>query len=213
MTRVGDPWALTASRPTVGTTLAAFYRCDNCMWPNAATGGTVPEHQGKPRTDPPLINPRHDDADHTWYPEAATGKTFDDVPEHIAGAADEAFKCRSFLALRAAVLMARSVVEATCKEKGITSGRLVTKIDSLAKDGHIRAHIKEAAHEIRHLGNDMAHGDFTEPVTIEEADEILEFMGEILHDVFQSPAKIARRKAAREARKASEVAEAQARKE
>ncbi|GAB3586334.1 DUF4145 domain-containing protein [Calidifontibacter terrae] len=205
MTRFGDPWALTASKTKVGDLLAAFYRCDNCMWPSAATGGAVPEYQGLARTDGSLVLGPHEESDHTWYPEAATGMDFPDVPEHIASAADEAVKCRSFHAFRAAVLMARSVVEATCKEKGITSGRLVTKIDSLAKDGHIRAHIKDAAHEIRHLGNDMAHGDFTESVTPEEADEILEFMGEILHDVFQSPAKIARRRALREARAANET--------
>lgn len=200
MTRVGVPWALTPSQPQVGTLLAAFYRCDNCMWPSSATGGGVPQHQGKANVHESLISPRHDAAELTWYPEAATGREFEDVPEHIAGAADEAFKCRSFWALRSAVLMARSVVEATCKAKAITSGNLMTKIDALANAGHVRAHIRDAAHEIRHLGNDMAHGDFIEPITPEEADEILEFMGEILHDVFQSPAKIERRRAAREAR-------------
>lgn len=204
MTRFGAPWALTATQPKAGTLLAAFYRCDNCMWPNAATGGDVPEHQGRPRTEESLTAPRHDESELTWYPETASGRTFDDVPEHIAGAADEAFKCRSFHALRSTILMARSVVEATCKERGISSGPLVKKVDALEQAGHIRAHIKDAAHEIRFLGNDMAHGEFTATVMTEEADEILEFMGEILHDVFQSPAKIARRKAAREERETRE---------
>lgn len=194
MTRHKDAFPLTTfSPPENGAPLAAFYTCDNCMWPNAAVGG---EHTGVGN------NSIHERADHTWYPEAATGRDFEDVPGYIAGAADEAFKCFSFHAFRSSVLMARSVVEATCKEKGITSGPLVTKIDALETAGHIRPHIKDAAHEIRHLGNDMAHGDFVDPVLTEEAEEILEFMSEILHDVFQSPAKIARRKAAREAREA-----------
>jgi hypothetical protein len=66
----------------------------------------------------------------------------------------------------------------------------------------IREHVKEAAHEIRHFGNDMADGDFIVPVTDEEAYEVLDLMAEILHKVFQSPAKIEARKAARLAKKA-----------
>lgn len=206
MTQFGEAWALTPhSPPLQGTQLAGFYRCDNCQWPNAAIGGQVSQEildRGRSGlSTSSQFNSTHNKAEHVWYPEKATGKTFEDVPQSIADAADEAFKCRSFHALRASVLMARSVVEATCKEKGIISGPLVTKIDSLEAEGHIRGHIKDAAHEIRHLGNNMAHGDFTEPVIVEEADEILEFMAEILHDVFQSPAKIARRKQMREDRK------------
>lgn len=205
MTRFGEAWALTALTPQYGMPLGAFYRCDNCMWPSAAVGGEVGGSQLDPRVDGAHMTVMHEMAEQAWYPEAANGKIFEDVPEHIADAAYEAFACRSFAALRSSVLMARSVVEATCKEKGITSGQLWAKIDKLAEKNHIRGHIKDATHEIRHFGNDMAHGDFIEPVLAEEADEILEFMGEILHDVFQSPAKIARRKEVREARKAAVV--------
>jgi hypothetical protein len=138
-----------------------------------------------------------------WLPPKGPGREFEDVPSHIAQAASEAYEVESIGAHRAAALMARSVVEATAKEKGIASGTLFAKIDAMRADDLIREHVKEAAHEIRHLGNDMAHGDFIDPVTEEEAVEVLDLMAEILHEVFQSPAKIEARKAARLAKKAS----------
>lgn len=49
----------------------------------------------------------------------------------------------------------------------------------------------------------MAHGDFAATVTREEADEIIELMCEILDEVYQQPARLAKRKAARLAVKGS----------
>jgi hypothetical protein len=47
----------------------------------------------------------------------------------------------------------------------------------------------------------MAHGDFTEPVSGDDAAEILVLMAELLHEVFQQDARVARLRAAREAKK------------
>lgn len=207
MTRIVNAYALTTVSVRVGDQLAAAYSCDNCRWPSAAIGGTVAAHPhaaSQAMSEASQMNAAHAAADvYRWFPEAAVGKDFPDVPEHIASVADEAHRCRSFDALRASVLMCRSVIEATAKDKGITTGSLVAKIDSMEKKGFIRPHIKDAAHEIRHLGNDMAHGDFVEEVEPEEADEILELMGEVLAEVFQSPARIARRQSARQAKTAN----------
>ncbi|MFE2751158.1 DUF4145 domain-containing protein [Actinosynnema sp. NPDC059335] len=135
-----------------------------------------------------------------WIPAKGTPKPYEDVPQHIAAAASEAHECHGIGAYRAAVQMARSVVEATAKEKGITKGTLVQKIDEMDTQRLLRPHIREAAHEIRHLGNEMAHGDFVQPVTEEESEETLGLMAEILNEVFQSPARVERRKQARAAR-------------
>lgn len=194
-------YSISLPQAAPGDRLAGFYTCDNCMWPNAAVGGSY--------KDSTHLSYHHSMAaeDFQWVPEAAVGRDFPDVPEHIASAADEAYRCRSFNSFRGSVLMCRSVIEATAKEKGITSGQLYTKIDGMAKQGFIRPHIKEAAHEIRLLGNNMAHGDFVDEVECEEADEILELMGEVLAEVFQSPAKIERRRLAREAKSAGAVSD------
>lgn len=132
-----------------------------------------------------------------WLPSRGTPQPYDDVPDHIASAASEAHQCRSIHANRAAVLMARAVVEATAKEKDVTKGPLSEKIDALHKQGLVRELVKDQAHEIRHLGNDMAHGDFVDPVTDEEADETLTLMAEVLEEVFQAPARLERVRQAR----------------
>lgn len=87
----------------------------------------------------------------TWFPSRGSAPEFPDVPSHIAVAAKEAHASASINALMAAILMARTVVEATAKEKGILKGMLVNKIDELAKQQFIRESTREAAHEIRHL--------------------------------------------------------------
>lgn len=97
--------------------------------------------------------------------------------------------------------MARSVIEATAKDKGITKGTLHAKIEALQAADHLRQHITDAAHEVRHLGNEVAHGDFVDPIDEFEAEEALALMGEVLQEVFQSPARIVRAREAREAKK------------
>lgn len=137
-----------------------------------------------------------------WSPTPGHQKEFPDVPDQIAQAAQEAWLCHVAGAHRGAVAVARAVVEATAKAKGHVKGQVVDKIEALANAGEIRPAVKDQAHEIRHLGNSVAHGDLGDPVTAEDAAEILELMGEVLNEVFQSPARGARLKAAREARRA-----------
>ncbi|NIH53535.1 hypothetical protein FHX76_001403 [Lysinibacter cavernae] len=90
--------------------------------------------------------------------------------------------------------MARTVVEAAAKANGITSGNLVTKIDKMKDAGLIRAVLADAAHEVRHLGNDMAHGDLDDLPDSDDVQDVLELMKQILNEVFQSPAIAARLK-------------------
>ena len=138
-----------------------------------------------------------------WVPQVGTGKQYEDVPEMIAQAASEAHECYSINAHRAAVLLARAVIEATAKAKGIMKGTLEAKIDAMAEHGHVRTGTRDEAHEIRHLGNDMAHGDFDDEVTADDAEAVLMLMGGVLAEVFQQPAVAAKLKARREANKAS----------
>ncbi|ORW43335.1 hypothetical protein AWB90_18250 [Mycobacterium paraense] len=125
-----------------------------------------------------------------WKPSPGETQAYPDVPTHIAEAATEAFESHAGQHYRASILLARAVIEATAKQAGITTGNLKAKIDELANKSLIRPHIKEVAHSIREFGNDMAHGDFVAPVSAEESDLVIELMGEILNEVFQSPAKL-----------------------
>lgn len=186
--------------------IQSAFRCDTCgglvvgatfdpQWPNQLQhGGTTDvsymKHYWLSR-DPDV-----------WAPTFVAGQAFPDVPDHIAKAASEAFKGNSIGNHMSAILMARTVIEASAKEKGITKGNLLSKIDSLANQSLIRADTKEAAHAIREFGNDMAHGDISDPVLPEDADEVLVLMSEILNELFQGPARVQAIKAKVAARKA-----------
>lgn len=139
-----------------------------------------------------------------WLPKRGQSREFLDVPEHIEGAATEATLCLSMGAYRAVGSLARAVVEATAKDKEAQGRNLAARIDAMAAAGHIREHTKEQAHEIRYFGNDMAHGDFADPVSEEEAAEVVELVSELLNEVYQSPARLDRVRAARKAKKASD---------
>lgn len=178
----------------------AAYKCPNCerliiVWeythgPHAATDD---RDAAQRRTwERPSFVPGHRDS-----------RAFPDVPQHIGQAATEATLCFSVGAYRAVGALARAVIEATAKDKGADGKDLYKRIEALADAGHVRKHTKEQAHEVRHFGNGMAHGDFTEPVTKEDAEEIITLMSEVLDEVYQSPARLDRVKEAREAKKAA----------
>ncbi|MFC7860716.1 DUF4145 domain-containing protein [Arthrobacter koreensis] len=137
----------------------------------------------------------------SWAPRYVEGQSFPDVPTHISEAAGEAHKSRSIDNFRSAILMARTVVEATAKNKGVTKGSLFAKIDELHNQGIIQALTQKTAHGIRDFGNDMAHGDIEVAVDAGDADLVLEFMDAFLAEVFQTPAKLAALQATMDSRK------------
>jgi hypothetical protein len=173
------------------------FQCDEC---GVMSIGHGQFSQGAMTVEAQMIAP---DAPLSWLPERFSGKPYPDVPEHIASAASEAHTCFSAQAYRGAIILARAVVEATAKDKGATTGTLAAKIQKLYDDKHVRELIKDTADEIRHMGNDMAHGDFVDPVSKEEAEDVLEFMAEVLDEVYQAPARVNARRDERLARKAA----------
>lgn len=133
-----------------------------------------------------------------WTPTYGAVEQFPDVPDHIAAAVTEATLCHSVGAYRAVGGLARAVVEATAKEPGARGSDRSKRIENLT---NVSKHTKEQAHEVRHFGNEMAHGDFAEDITAEEATEALTLMKAILRAVYQEPRQLARLRAAREARR------------
>ena len=121
----------------------------------------------------------------------------EDVPPHIAKAAREAYSSASIGNHMAAILKARTEVEATAKAKEISKGSLYDKINAMRDAQLIRPAIAEQAHEVRFAGNDMAHGDIDFAPDATDSEEILALMGEVLSEVFQGPARLARIRAKR----------------
>jgi hypothetical protein len=202
MTRVSTPAEFESSGWARNSVVTCAYKCDHCRRLSVGTVEAQREYvylHGRNLVE--WMEGPDVEALITWQPQRGVGKEFADVPDAIAAAASEGYACRSIGALRGAALLARAVIEATAKAKDIESGTLQSKIDALHERGLIREHVKEAAHEARFFGNDMAHGDFEVGVDVDSADEVLLIMDEILNDVFQSPARTERLKQSREARK------------
>ena len=137
-----------------------------------------------------------------WFPQVPLGRDFGDVPPFIADAASEAYKCQSVGAFRAAVLLARTVIEATCKDKDITQGTLKQKIDGLEKSRLINPTLADLSHQVRLTGNEMAHGDLDAAIDAEDCDDLLEFMSALLEEIYQRPISLARRQELNRQRKA-----------
>ncbi|WP_216849470.1 DUF4145 domain-containing protein [Pimelobacter simplex] len=181
-------------------TVQAAFACDHCGYLQIARS----EAEQNVQKDAGHANAEMGKfPDWEWWPQVGVSREFEDVPSHISDAASEAHRCFSIQAYRGATALARAVIEASAKEVGITKGVLHKKIEDMEKAGHVRAHIREAAHEVRHLGNEVAHGDFVEPVAKDEAEEALALMAEVLQEVFQSPARVRRVRDKREAKAAA----------
>ena len=186
-------WAETRSirqGQVASTLLQGIAICDNCGRASLGVTNTYPS-----AVSPSASFERATTL--TWYPASGESPDFNDVPVEIAAAAKEAHAAASINAVMAAILMARTVVEASAKDKGITKGNLFQKIDDMAAASLIRESTREAAHEIRHMGNDMAHGDISDVPSSEDAVEVLALMDEVLNEVYQGPAITARIKAKR----------------
>jgi len=113
-------------------------------------------------------------------------------------------RCHSIDANRAAISLARAVVEATCKDKGFENGNLKSKIDKLHDDKWISELTRDSAHAVREFGNDMAHGDFVQPVTGEETELVLRLMYEVLDETYEKRARVLEAQQRHAARKASQ---------
>ncbi|MFR9795829.1 DUF4145 domain-containing protein [Streptomyces sp. MS06] len=172
--------------------VAMTFQCDGCGHLSVATGRREPSPWESNGTRLVVDGPS------AWFPRQLGKRVYDDVPEAIASMAIEAHQCLSIEANRAAVALARAVVEATAKDRGIKTGTLEKKIDKLFEQHLIREYVKDAAHEVRFGGNEVAHGDLVaEPMDNVTATEILGLMDEILDEVFQSPARVRHRRAQR----------------
>ena len=185
--------ALTQPLPRRDGTYMAGMRCVNCGALSVIEIGasTFPTAQWRLEAEEDL----------TWLPPSAVFKDYPDVPDPIRQAAGEAHACLSIGAYRAAAIMARAVVEAVANHQKIEAHNLKDKIDTLFEQGLITPRVRRQAHEVRYIGNEMAHGEFVEPVDSAAAEEAVEIMGKILGTVFQDEAQLDRLEAARKARK------------
>lgn len=177
--------------------VCASFTCSICFGQSIAIGAVGPGYNARTLTGF-FQQVRGDEL--RWRPSVTETTNYPNVPDHIGEAATEAYECHSNEHYRGAIMLARAVIEATAKDNGVTSGTLYNKIEAMASGGLIRAIIKNAAHGVRELGNEMAHGDFVDPISAEESKLVIQLMGEILNDVYQSPAVISQAQQAAQSR-------------
>jgi hypothetical protein len=174
-------------------TLSVAATCDACQFFNVATGRSrwrsATWRPGNMSAGEELTTEAERMTDVTWSPPSMLKADTEFIPEGVAGFLQEAHDAHSIGAHRAVLLLVRSVIEATAREKGIESGSLVQKINNLHAEGHVRTGTKDMAHTLRILGNDMAHGEIDSVPTIEDATDALTVLKFVLDDVYVADAR------------------------
>lgn len=127
-----------------------------------------------------------------FYPES--GERMDipqQVPAGITAEFREAETCLESKCYRAAAGLFRSVLDKTLRTNGYKSeGSLKAQIDAAAVDGVITASRKRRAHEeIRVLGNDVLHDDWTE-LTAEDVELAHMYAQRILEDFYDDRSSV-----------------------
>lgn len=173
--------------------LAVAATCDACKEWNVASGQMTmrssPVSAGYLGQSATLTHEAETMGMVTWSPPSKVKADTDFLPEGVAGFLQEAHDAHSIGAHRAVLLLVRSTIEATAREKGIASGNLVQKINNLHANGHIRTGTTDMAHTLRILGNDMAHGEIDSVPTAEDAVDALTVVRFVLDDVYVADAR------------------------
>ncbi|EAN1794675.1 DUF4145 domain-containing protein [Salmonella enterica subsp. diarizonae] len=89
------------------------------------------------------------------------------------------------------VMGCRCTLEAVCKDKTGSDGKLVNLINKMAETGVIPEALKQWAHTIRIFGNDAVH-DSSKIVSHEEAMEVRNITRLLLEFIYSFPARIER---------------------
>ncbi len=189
-------WGVTTNH---GRNVAFAATCDHCA--NLVTGRTylVSPEYGYDSADMSIVRSavKLGEESIEWWPKVGQAPAVEDVPPSISRAAVEAYSSASVGNHMAAILMARTVIEASAKEKGIVTGNLASKINAMRDQQLIRPAIADQAHEVRYAGNEMAHGDIDVELSAVDSEEILALMASMLTEVFQDPKRLERIRAKR----------------
>lgn len=122
----------------------------------------------------------------TIFPTRRSSYAPDGVPKNIAQDFREAQDSYSSGFRYGAAVVARRVLQAAVRSFTGELKDLKTEINTLTSD-QLPKPLRDAAHEVRFVGNDAAHAD---QVTDDEVRDLLEFTEQALHQLFTVPAKV-----------------------
>jgi hypothetical protein len=128
-----------------------------------------------------------------WWPLPNT-QLSSDIPTEIAGAFAEAVTALAANCPRAAGVMARRTLEAITVEKGETQGTLADRLRTLATRGVLLPTLADWAREVRLVGNVGAHFDPINQISKDDAQQLINFIRELMRYLYELPADLARRR-------------------
>ncbi|MBI4723352.1 MAG: DUF4145 domain-containing protein [Candidatus Stahlbacteria bacterium] len=147
--------------------------------------------------------------EHTMYPLPLPKPVDERIPEPIRKDFEEALKCFSIEAYRAAGVMARRAMQSCCLDKGASEDKkLNNQIEWLFTERIITKELKDWANEVRLTGNDAAHPKKPaedKSVTREDTKEILDLLEQFTNVLYVAPAIAEERRKSRTQDKSQKV--------
>jgi Domain of unknown function (DUF4145) len=128
-----------------------------------------------------------------WWP-LPDARLSPNIPSVIAGAFNEASMALAANCPRAAVVMARRTLEAVAEDKGAVGKTLAERLQDLSQKGVLHPSLADWIKELRQVGNSGAHYDPINPVSHEDAKQMVSFLRQLLHYLYELPAELARRR-------------------
>jgi len=128
-----------------------------------------------------------------WWP-LPQSKLSEDVPSDIADIFAEAVTTYYAKAPRATAVMLRRTIESIAVHFGEDHGPLAQRLQKLADRNILQPSLSEWAKEIRLVGNQGAHFDPAEMVSMDDATQLMSFVQELMKYLFILPAELQRRR-------------------
>jgi hypothetical protein len=117
------------------------------------------------------------------------------IPAGIQSTFDEACRAIAANCPRAGAVMARRTLEAVAVDQGERDGTLVKRLAVLTSRGLLPSTFSDWAKEVRLVGNVGAHFDLQEDVSVRDAEQLRDFIAELLNHLYILPSKLAARRA------------------
>ncbi len=128
-----------------------------------------------------------------WWP-LPNSSIHSAIPPEIASSFNEANRAVSANCPRAGAVMARRTLEAITVERGVSNGTLNQRLKDMEVSGKLHKSLADWANEVRLIGNDGAHFDPIKNVSISDANDIINFISELLNYIYILPSELSRRR-------------------
>ena len=128
-----------------------------------------------------------------WWP-LPQSKLSKDIPSAITDVYAEAVTTYYAKAPRATAVMLRRTIEAMVLQFGEEKGTLAQRLQSLSDKAILQPSLAEWAKEVRLVGNQGAHFDPAETVSMDDVTQLMSFVQELMKYLFILPAELSRRR-------------------